>query len=323
MAISTIHNYFNRIATYISESLSKVIDPKYQKILFVALAAFAAIGTGYLVYQWRNKAAANNLDSRTQDLTKIIHAKVLATIENAENIPGLKSAEFKVLKPGLIQRWNELVEKKAIVLSGTDKDIRPYFVGLQAIIEHVLSNELNQSIKTLTGVIHTPMPATPLCTDGKVSPELVSADIKADPLRLWTVNARTTILRDYLFKGAELFVVYPKNGLHLRKPAEQKIYREELEKVKTSGRVIKLHDRPMKSNTMDKSLIGATYFFTDVKDQVHAFAIKMTQANAQDPNGDFGIWFGKASDPAIKPRLQAVKDYCDLNKQSPIDLPVF
>ncbi len=151
MAISTIYSYFNRIATYISESFSKIIDPKYQKILFTALAVFTAIGTGYLVYQWRNKAVANNLNSRTQDLTKIIHAKVLATIQNAESIPGFKSEEFKLSKHGLIQRWNELVEKKAIVLSGTDKDIRPSTGVLYGLTLNSSANAYLYTIDTTTG----------------------------------------------------------------------------------------------------------------------------------------------------------------------------
>lgn len=63
-------------------------------------------------------------------------------------------------------------------IEGTDQDVRPYFVALQGVIEHVLSCELQNEIRSLLGIIHTPMPATPLCSQGEVSRDLLDSVIE-------------------------------------------------------------------------------------------------------------------------------------------------
>ena len=84
-----------------------------------------------------------------------IHSKVMETIEHSENVPGLKSDEFNHIKIGVRERWNELVEKGVLEITATDKEVRPYFVALQGVFEHVIACELGKSIQSLTGVIHT------------------------------------------------------------------------------------------------------------------------------------------------------------------------
>lgn len=232
-----------------------------------------------------------------------IHSKVMETIENADNVPGLKSEEFNSLKIGIAERWNELVEKGVLEVTATDKEVRPYFVALQGIIEHVLACELNKSVKSLTGVIHTPMPATPLCTEGNVSKELVDATIEDDPLRLFTVKARTTIIRDYLFQGGDLYIVYPQEGINKRNENQQQIYRKELENYPSH-----LFDRPLDCASIDNDLIGAFYLFKNAEGKVFAFAIKMTQANSPQDLGSFGLWFGEVDKSPIQTRISSVVD---------------
>jgi hypothetical protein len=240
-------------------------------------------------------------------LRDVIDAKVLETINHAEEISGLKSEEFSILKPEIVKTWTSLLANGVVEISGTDKDVRPCFVALQAILEHIFTLELQKNVKDAVGVIHTPMPATPLCTKGEISAELVDPAIEIDPLRLFTVKARTTILRDFLFKGGKIAVVYPKNGYSKRTEEQQKIYQQELVNYRD-----KLFDMPLNCETIDKDIIGATYLFQDNSELTWVFAIQMTQANDPQEIGHFGLWFGPISHPAVQARLKTVSRFVDI-----------
>lgn len=240
--------------------------------------------------------------------TDTIHTKVLETLQSSQDIPGLKSEEFATLKPEIARTWEILTKEGVLEISGTDKDVRPYFVALQGVVEHVLASQLQTNIKTLKGVIHTPMPATPLCTTGEISKELVDPSIELDPSRLFTVKARTTLLRDYLFKGGDLYIVYPKEGLKKRTEDQQKIYQNELHNYPAH-----LFDVPLNCGDIPLELIGATYFFQDESGETFVFAIKMTQAKDPKDIGHFGLWFGPLNHPSIQERVKAVSSYLEQN----------
>lgn len=237
-----------------------------------------------------------------------IHSKVLETISYSQEIPGLKSEEFPALKGEISRLWNSLSQEGAVEICGTDKEIRPLFVALQAVIEHALAAALQKEIRTLKGVIHTPMPATPLCTKGAISKELVSPSIEIDPIRLFTVKARATIVRDYLFKGGELYIAYPKQGWYQRTEEQQAIYGQELMNFPTH-----LFDVPLNCVSIPDDLIGATYLFQDQLGKLFVFAIKMTQAKDPKAMGNFGLWFGSIDTPVIQERLDAVSSYLEQN----------
>ena len=236
------------------------------------------------------------------------HSRVLETINHSQDIPGLRAEEFSTLKEDIVRIWNILIQEEVIEITGTDKDLRPYFVSLQGIIEHVLATQLQKEIKTLKGMIHTPMPATPLCMTGEISKELVDPSIENDPARLFTVKARSTIIRDYLFKGGDLYIVYPKDGLNKRTKEQQTIYQQELLNFPSH-----LVDMPLDCETIPTDLIGATYLFQNQFGKTFVFAIKMTQAKDPEAIGSFGLWFGPIETPAIQDRLQAVFTYLEQN----------
>lgn len=241
------------------------------------------------------------------DVLKIINRDVLATVNSTKEIPGLDSKVFPTLKSEICKNWETIFNKGVLEVSGKDKDFRPNFVALQGVVEHVLSNQLNKNIKNLKGVIHTPMPATPLCTKGEISKELVDPSIEKDEKRLFTVKARTTIIRDFLHKGGDLHVIYPKEGIAKRNEEQQGIYKKELQ-----NNASHLFDKPLDTAEIPTDLIGATYFFEDQDGKKYVFAIKMTQAN--DPKDlKFGLWFGAADHPAVKERLKAVSTYLEQN----------
>ena len=266
-------------------------------LLFVIVLILGAVTLG--LGTWTGALSDKDL------IIQNIHSKVMETINHSDNVPGLKSEEFNSLKVGISERWNELVDKGVLQVTATDKDVRPYFVALQGIIEHVLAYELNKSIKSLTGVIHTPMPATPLCTEGNVSKELVDPSIEEDPLRLFTVKARTTIIRDYLFQGGDLHVVYPKQGIAKRTEIQVQIYQKELDNYPSH-----LFDRPLECASIENDLVGAFYLFKNSDGKQFGFAIKMTQANNPQDLGSFGLWFGEVNNKSpINERITSVLDF--------------
>lgn len=248
-----------------------------------------------------------------------MHSKVIETIEHSEQVPGLQSEAFYSITMGIEERWTELVEKEVLEITATDQEARPYFVALQGIVEHVLAHELGKSVHALTGVIHTPMPATPLCTKGHVSANLVDPSIEADPLRLFTVKARATILRDYLAHGGHLYIVYPKEGLFKRTEMQQHIYQKELENNPTN-----LFDRPLDCASIPQDFVGAFYVFKNTQGKWFAFAIQMTQANQPQDVGHFGLWFGEVSSTSpVKERITHVLDHILKDSSQPIPVPAF
>lgn len=239
-------------------------------------------------------------------LIAVMHSKVLETIKYSQDIPGLKSEEFSALKNEISKIWDTLVKDSMLEMSGLDKDVRPYFVALQGIIEHVLASELQKEVAALKGFIHTPLPATPLCTRGDISKELVDPSLENDPLRLFTIKARATIIRDYLFKGGDLYIVYPKIGLTRRTEEQQKIYQQELSNYPSH-----LFDVPLNCENISHDLVGATYFFQDQEGKTFVFAIKMTQAKDPKDLGNFALWFGPINHPSIQKRIRTVSNYIE------------
>ncbi len=247
-----------------------------------------------------------------------IQTKVTEIIEHSENVPGLKSEEFKSIKLGIVNYWNELVEKGILKVTTTDRDARPYFVALQAVVEHVLAYELNNNnITFLTGAIHTPMPATPLCTEGEISKELVDPSIENNPLQLFTVKARTTIVRDYLYKGGNLYIVYPKEGRTKRTENQQQVYTKELE-----NHPVHLFDYPLDCLSIDNDLIGAFYLFKNREGKIFAFAIQMTQANNPQDLGNFGLWFSEFNQSPVSERVSNVLKMIQQHSSQPMILPI-
>lgn len=237
-----------------------------------------------------------------------IDDRVEATIAHAE--------EFQTLKEGIAQRWQELVKNRVLEVSGKDKDVRPYFVALQGVVEHALAHSLAaKEISSLKGVILTPMPATPLCTAGEISKDLVSSEIESDPQRLFTVKARTTIVREYLHLGGVLTIAYPQGGILKRTEEQRAIYQKELQNYQKN-----LIDSPLDCESIEPELIGALYLFDMPNGEAFVFAIKMTQAKDPQEEGHFGLWYGPLSDPLIKKRVQKVNHF--IEKYAKIPAPI-
>ncbi len=162
-----------------------------------------------------------------------------------------------------------LAQDTALEIRSTDQEIRPCFVAIQGMIEQVLASALQNDLVALTGCIHTPMPPTPLCTQGEISSDLVAPSLAMDPSRLATVKARTSIIRDYLARGGNLYIVYPRNGLTKRTQEQLKMYKEEL-----INHPNHLFDVPVNCEKIPENLVGATYFLQDALGNHFVFAMK-------------------------------------------------
>jgi hypothetical protein len=217
-------------------------------------------------------------------------------------------------KKETISLVKELQENGYAIHTGKDADLRPGYVGAQAEIERQMAYLLNnKEIVRLVGVIHTPTPATPLCTKGEISSGLVDQSLSKDDKRLFTVMERASVVREYLNKGGILYVVYPEGGREKRTLAQLEIYDAERMKYPHS-----LVDQVLDCSQLDREMVGATYFFKTLKGGTFAFGIMAPQVNAPNDDQEWGIWFGSIQHPKVKQRVDSVLQYlADFNGPDP------
>ncbi len=205
------------------------------------------------------------------------------------------------VNPKYAELTHELQQNGYVAKFGDDAKWRPLFVGLQGQIEHLLAQALeNHKINDLLGIIHTPMPTTPLCNKPhlEITEGLVDKQIKTDPARLKTVLDRSLILRKFLTANGQLQVVYPKGGLERRSPEQQSIYLQEL--AKHSNLIDIQVNKPFPDN-----LVGATYTF-NTPEGIMIFSIRARQANAPEDNAPWEIWFAPEDNALCKKRKNQV-----------------
>jgi hypothetical protein len=222
--------------------------------------------------------------------------------ELLEEVRGLVATDPRVeeMRDQLLALTNELLEQGVVERIGSDAEYRPLFVTLQGSIEQTLASAfLLKKINHLHGAIHTPTPATPCCTTGEITVGLVDASLLNDPRRLHTIQTRAETVRDYLEAGGKLWVAYPASGWNLRTSVQQKIYRELCENFSN------LVDYPLQLESLDEHLIGATYLFSDEKEEL-LFSIQAFQAIAPAEEGRWRLWLGPISDERMKNRMDEI-----------------
>lgn len=209
--------------------------------------------------------------------------------------------------PSVSKLLEELTAHSVVLREGKDEDLRPLFVNVQADFERALVQGLKKKqIKECTCIIHTPTPATPLCTDGEISTGLVDPAISNDPKRLLTVKKRPDIIREYLHEGGRLLAVYPRNGRALRS-AEQLAVFDDLLKKYPELKAIELD-----LDQIPDDLIGATYLIRVSDSEEYVLSIRSYQANSPN-DGTWAIWFGSLQDTVVAERLEKVLSF--LGKQ--------
>lgn len=233
-------------------------------------------------------------------LNKLLLDRVRACIENNNEIK--QKEEIFVLLDKL--------EEQGMTLDVGSDDLRVKYVHTQACLEHILAcSMVLHEIENLVGVIHTPNPATPLCTrPDNLDKQLLDNSIQYDLEKLLTVRSRAVIVRDFLDKKGKLYIAYPKGGLEKRTLEQQTIYKEELERY--AGY---LFDAVLSCSSMEPELVGATYFFKGGSQEIYAFSIKARQANNPAEQSSWALWLGKVEDPNISQRVVEILDFLEEN----------
>lgn len=265
----------------------------------VLLCALAVLGIGIIL---NNTVLAQERRQRTQEFCNMLIDRVKACIQYNSQYNN---------KEDILALLDDLKRDSHYIQNGND-DIRVKFVGSQGALEHVLAcAQALQELQSLVGAIHTPQPATPLCVriSSELASKLLDKSISHDLDKLLTVKSRAEIIRNYLKNGSELYICYPKGGLEKRSPAEQEVYKEELQKHPK-----KLFDCVLDCNEIDPDMIGATYLFKDREGNLYSFCIKSRQANDIQQKAEWGFWLGVVTNPVVKNRLQAVFEYLKSKK---------
>lgn len=233
---------------------------------------------------------------RSDTFSNEIFNKVRSCVDYNKNIPNKKDIYILLSK----------LERSKYIAQEGNGNFPMQFVLAQGCIEHVLTcSQILGEITDLVGVIHAPMPATPLCTNlnDPLLGQPLDASIAQDQDKLLTVRSRTQNIRDYLEKGGKLFVAYPKGGLEKRTEEQQNFYLNAVNQYQES-----LIDTVLNCDQMNPEMTGATYIFKN-QENWYAFSIKAHQAANPQENSEWALWFGKVNHPAIKARVNAVCDY--------------
>ena len=203
----------------------------------------------------------------------------------------------------LFELLDELKREGYVWRVGADASLRPLFVTAQGLIEEACAKLLQEGkLLRLCGAIHTPCPATPLCSDGTITEKLVAKSLEKDKQRLSTVTFRARVMRDYLSSGGQLFVVYPKGGDQKRTAPQRAIYRGLLAEYPKA-----LFDCPFQ-RLLPSLLIGATYHITGSEGDEIVFGVGSVQANAPDDGATWRLWLGDPKENrSCFQRLQAIE----------------
>ncbi len=230
--------------------------------------------------------------------TPLLQEEVIKRIVRKQD-KGTRSTFEKELS-GILE---EVLKEGYVWRVGSDEHLRPLFVTAEGLIEEVFSNLLNEGkVSEVCGAIHTPTPATPLCTDGTITENLVDKSIEKDTKRLVTVTYRAGVVRDYLGNGGKLFVVYPKGGDLKRTEAQRLIFHDLLQKYPQ-----RLFDCPI-DRTLPPLLIGATYRVKGGGGEEIVFSIGAVQANAPSDDVTWRLWLGNPrSHRGCSQRLHAIE----------------
>lgn len=146
----------------------------------------------------------------------------------AECIQSTKNPYSNQVREEMLEVLNGIRHRNVYIQQGSD-DFRSKFVGFQNAMEYVIAAQKILSIvHTIVGAIHTPLPATPLCTpiDGRLVEDLTAPSLRHDSDKLKTVAERAVSIRCMLAQiGTLLYAVYPRGGLEAKTRGTGSLFR--------------------------------------------------------------------------------------------------
>ncbi len=268
-------------------------------LIFITLTSLYGCGT---TSQDKNtELYGDKTDS--SEVKMVILADTASTLLSDQSLPAEIKSELsrQVITP--------LRKSNKIDILGKDEDTRPLAVNFQKAFEQSLLDMLDEKrLRQVIAIIHTPMPATPLCNPhGKHLVETLHPEVQRDPDRIKTVEDRTITVRRMARYGSSLslYITYPKGGLEKRSIAQQKIYLGELnDKNNTS-----LNDNPLSHSSMPDNIIGASYLLTTPDNQTLFFSLVGKQAIAGTGTTNWQFWFGNLTHTEVSTRHDEVAAY--------------
>lgn len=198
----------------------------------------------------------------------------------------------------VVKLLNTLKNKKQIIMSGSDADLRYKFVSLQALFENTVHAAMkSEKIKRSVVVIYAPYPTTPLRSDGKGIDGLVSKEASSDQKLSSIAMTRRESLQNYIAAFGELYMIY-------RSAAEADIpgFKDYIFNLSNYPNLI---DAPVRD--IDDKYTGASYLVECNNGRKVLFAITGRQIdNAKD--GEWSLYYGDTKDEAISNRYEILKE---------------
>ncbi|MGY0218889.1 hypothetical protein ACWJJH_16095 [Endozoicomonadaceae bacterium StTr2] len=191
------------------------------------------------------------------------------------------------------QAINPLRDNEHILIAGLDQYTRPVAIEFQAMFELALSRRLQRSlVKSVTLIIHTDRPATPLChPKGQVFADALPEAVRNDTRRLMTILNRTVTLRSLCSMAQPEFrciTAWSRGGTGQLASTERKMFEQAIADNSLPG----LINMPLEAASIPPELSGATCIVTGQGGEEIVFALNGQQVWNSERNAVWQYWFG-------------------------------
>jgi hypothetical protein len=204
----------------------------------------------------------------------------------------------------LIEIVEQLKQEHFIEINGTDSQVRPLIVTLQAVFEKVLSDQLKKNVSLLAGIILADTPPTPLFSTDDFKNSSIDEAVKNNPLSLSTIKARSQIIKNYLKEGGILYALYTRKGYERLTKEEQNQFKMMTEKFSTT-----LISKELAIDEIPAPLIGAIYYFSNSDLKTYAFAIQMPQSSTPEKMSSYKVYLGEIKEDVIEKRMNEIMQF--------------
>jgi hypothetical protein len=196
--------------------------------------------------------------------------------------------------------WNKIKEH-GYISESEDEHTRTKFVNMQFLFESTLASMLKykQASKAIA-VVYTPIPSTPLRTDGTNLDEVLSKEALRDPDIINTIVSRYESLHEYLKNNGVLYNIY-KNINNESEVPGMDMYNKNLKQYPNN-----LIDKP--TDDFEKEYSGASYLVECDNGQQIFFSISASALNDNSEKKHWEIYYGSLENSKIHSHFKALKN---------------
>lgn len=223
----------------------------------------SVVNSGYRIPTYNQAPTTGNIF----DISKNI-------IQNLSKLPGIAPGatfdEIEAHRLALLGHMSELQSVGRLKSQGDDSVIRPVVVGLQAVVEHTLLQQLKaRQIDTVSMTFTTKRPPTPLCSEGTVPDNLATAEVLNSSGCIDTIISRQNLLR--------MLIAHPEVSMWSYYDQKQDENEQRCFDNFCTQNSRNFHHQQVEKVPDDMS--GATYQIIMRDGSEHWFGIRFTQAN--------------------------------------------